>query len=257
MFFFEWMLFVCRFVFKQTIMAAKEVPHYRRLYEKLRKHIVDGVYREGDLLPSENELCQLHSLTRPTVRKALDLLSNEGFIKRHQGKGSIVHKLPKGIGILSISGTTGAIGKENLETITIHRPVLIDWPQSFPFVLDEYELESGCIYFSRLRRVNGVPVIYDITYLPNINLPRFTSRNLDNKSLFDILRTGYGLEIKGGEQYIQAAYAPTDEISGILELGKDQPVLHLQRKMDTNRLSYNIYSMLYCNTDRHSLYGIF
>ena len=238
-------------------MPSRTVPQYRRLYEKLRKHIVDGVYREGDLLPSENELCSLHSLTRPTVRKALDMLAHEGFIKRHQGKGSIVHKLPKGIGILSISGTTGAIGKENLETITIHKPQLIGWPEDFPFVINDYERDSGCIYFTRLRKVNGVPVIYDISYLPNINLPRFTSRNLDNKSLFDILRSGYRLEVKGGEQYIEAKTAPGEEISKILEIDRNQPVLHLQRKMDTSRLNYNVYSILYCNTDRHSIYGIF
>ncbi|MEE4115794.1 MAG: GntR family transcriptional regulator [Marinilabiliaceae bacterium] len=238
-------------------MSLKAVPQYRRLYEKLRKHIVDGVYREGDLLPSENELCSIHKLTRPTVRKALDMLTNEGFIKRHQGKGSIVHKLPKGIGILSISGTTGAIGKDNLETITVHKPVVVRWPEKFPFSLSDHELDSGCIFFTRLRKVSGLPVIYDISYLPNINLPRFTSRNLDNRSLFDILRTSYSLEIKGGEQFIRAARAPEKEIYDILEIKKDQPVLYLQRKMDTNRLNYSIYSILYCNTNRHSLYGIF
>ena len=238
-------------------MAPKPVPQYRKLYEKLRRHIVDGAFNEGDLLPSENELCSLNGLTRPTVRKALDMLTHEGFIKRHQGKGSIVHKLPRGIGILSISGTTGALGSENLETITIQKPILVSWPDNFPFTLTDYELDSGCIYFTRLRRVNGLPIIFDISYLPNINLPRFTSRNLDNKSLFDILRAGYGIEIKGGEQYIQATHAPDNEISEILEITSKKPVLHLQRKMDTNRLKYNIYSVLYCTTDQHSIYGIF
>jgi len=235
----------------------RSAPQYRQLYEKLRKHIVDGLYREGDLLPSENELCQLHKLTRPTVRKALELLSNEGFIKRHQGLGSIVHKLPKGIGILSISGTTTAIGKENLVTRTIIKAHLSTWPDDFPFPLDEHEIEVGCMHFTRLRLVKDLPVIYDITHIPNINLPRFTSRNLENKSLFDILRTAYNIEIKGGEQYIKAITAPDRAICRILNLKADSPVLHLQRRIDTNRLNFYIYSTLYCNTEDHSLYGIF
>ena len=37
---------------------VKSIPQHKKLYEILRKHITDGVYREGDLLPSENELCQ-------------------------------------------------------------------------------------------------------------------------------------------------------------------------------------------------------
>ncbi len=89
-----------------------KIPHYRRLYELLRQYIIDGVYKEGDLLPSENELCKLHNLTRPTVRQALDALVRDGFIKKQQGKGSIVNPIPKGIGILSIEGTTSALGKK-------------------------------------------------------------------------------------------------------------------------------------------------
>ena len=53
------------------MVTDKAIPQYRRLYEILRKHILDAVYREGDLLPSENELCQLYGMTRPTVRQAL------------------------------------------------------------------------------------------------------------------------------------------------------------------------------------------
>lgn len=238
-------------------MSTRPTPQYRLLYEKLRKHIVDGLYMEGDLLPSENELCQLHDLTRPTVRKALDLLSNEGFIKRHQGLGSIVHKLPKGIGILSISGTTTAIGKKNLETRTIIKPHIIKWPDNFPFTLTEQEKEVGCMYFTRLRLVNGKPIFYDITYIPNVNLPRFSSRNLDNKSLFDILRTSYGIEIKGGEQYIKAINTADRDICKILSINSGLPVLYLQRRIDTNRLNFYLYSILYCNTSDHSVYGIF
>ena len=91
-------------------LDTKTIPQYRKLYEVLRKHISDGVYKEGDLLPSENELCQLFGMTRPTVRQSLSSLANDGYIRKHQGKGSIVHNLPREIGILSVSGTTSAVG---------------------------------------------------------------------------------------------------------------------------------------------------
>ncbi len=82
----------------------ESLPQHRRLYEILRRHILDGVYREGDLLPSENELCKLYDMTRPTVRQSLSNLANDGYIRKHQGKGSIVHHLSREIGILSVSG---------------------------------------------------------------------------------------------------------------------------------------------------------
>ena len=92
------------------------LPQYKKVYEDLRKQIVDGIFKEGDLLPSENELCSVYGVTRPTVRQALSSLVSDGFIKKHQGKGSIVHKLPKGIGILSIAGTTSALGAKNIKS---------------------------------------------------------------------------------------------------------------------------------------------
>ncbi|MDX9909733.1 MAG: GntR family transcriptional regulator, partial [Mariniphaga sp.] len=107
------------------------VPQYRKLSELLREHIVSGVYEEGDLLPSENELCTVYGITRPTVRQALDVLVKDGLILKKQGKGSIVRKPPQNIGILSISGTASAVGARYLKTDILQPPVIRDWPEQF------------------------------------------------------------------------------------------------------------------------------
>ncbi len=241
---------------QNTMNPDKEnIPQYRKLYELLRKHIVDGIYKEGDLLPSENELCQLHNLTRPTVRRALAQLMHEGFIKKHQGKGSIVSSLPKGIGILSISGTSSALGSD-LKTEIIVKPEIRSWPDNFMFPLNDEEKEFGCIYMERLRLLKGQPVFYDINYLPNINLPRFTSRSFENKSLFDILRKFYQIEIKGGEQKLRANFA-NQQVSKYLKIETTHPILHLERRLDTNRYGFTIYSSMFCNTEEYALYGVF
>jgi DNA-binding GntR family transcriptional regulator len=230
------------------------IPQYRLVYETLRKHIGDGVYSEGDLLPSENELCVLHGVTRPTVRKALDRLLNEGYIKKQQGKGSIVRGRPKGVGILSITGTTSAIGEEKLQTKIIVKPELRKVERAFNFELSELERESGCIYMERLRLVNGKPVFYDITILPNINLPRFLSRNMENHSLFDVLRKQYQLEVTGGEQQMLAKL-PDKKLQRHFEVGPRHPIIQLNRKLETNRMNYFFYSQVSCNTDEYVLEG--
>jgi GntR family transcriptional regulator/GntR family frlABCD operon transcriptional regulator len=184
------------------------------------------------------------------------MLTNEGFIKKRQGLGSVVLNKPKGIGILSITGTTSAVGKENLTTRVTVKPMVMPWPEDFFFELSDIEAESGCIYFERLRMLNNVPFFYDITYLPNINLPRFTSRNLDNYSLFNLLRENYQVEVTGGEQNIKAIL-PNSEIQAYLEVAPTTPILNLQRKLETNRINFNIYSFLYCDTREHSLFGRF
>ena len=238
------------------MVPPKTIPQYRRLYEILRKHILDNVYKENDLLPSENELCQLYGMTRPTVRQALSSLANDGYIIKHQGKGSIVHHLPKEIGILSVSGTTSAVGVRKLKTKIIVRPVLIKWPGDFMFPLTKLEEESGCIYMERVRFLEDLPIFYDISYIANINLPRITSRQFENKSLFRILRESYRIEIKGGEQRIKAIPA-TSRISRLIKLNKGQPVLHLERRMQTNNPDLFLYSSIFCNTEKYSIFGRF
>ena len=237
-------------------MALKEAPQYRKLYEKLRSLIEDGTYKRGDLLPSENELCAAHHLTRPTVRNALDMLVNDGFIIRHQGKGSIVQGQPKGIGILSLSGTTSAIGQDNLTTRIIVKPNIRSWEQAFGYEITEKQKSMGCIYLERLRLINETSVFYDITMIPNLNLPRFTSRTFEDKSLFEILRKHYQIQVKGGEQKILAITAD-ERIQKHFNVKKNHPILRVDRKMETNRAGFAFFSQIYCNTSDYSLIGRF
>lgn len=245
---------------KSTIPLAvtelHRIPQHRVLYELLRKHIVDGVYPEGSLLPSENELCSTHEVTRPTVRQALSRLANEGYIVKHQGKGSIVRSLPKGIGILSIQGTTSGIGKHDLKTNLIGKPYARKWPKKFSFDLSELEQESGCIILERTRIVDGSSLLYEISYIPNINIPRFTQKSFDDKSLFDVMRSNYGIEVIGGNQKIMAIQA-NEEIGKYLNINPGDPVLKLERKMETSRKDYFFYSSIFCNTTDFYLEGSF
>jgi len=183
-------------------------------------------------------------------------LVKDGFIKKHQGKGSIVTSPAKEIGILSIHGTTSAIGKNSLKTKIIKKPVVTRWDEPFFFELSTWEKESGCIKMERIRLVNEKPIFYDITYLPNINLPRFCSRKFEDRSLFEILRKNYQIEVTGGKQRIRAINADK-AINSYLKIKNNRPVLHLERMIETNRNNYAFYSSLYCNTEFHSLYGTF
>lgn len=232
------------------------IPHYRRLYEILRRHILGGEYGEGSLLPSEHALCATHGITRPTVRQALEELVKEGLIVKKQGKGSIVRRPLRNIGILSVAGTTTAVGKSFLKTLILQKPVVRPWPEEFPYALTDVDRESGCIYMERLRYVDGVPLFYDINHLPDRGLPRMTRRSFENRSLFEILRNHYGIEIRGGEQKLRAIL-PDAAIMELLEMKPGQPVLYMERKLTTNREGYHIYSTIWFNSEKHAISGVF
>lgn len=61
---------------------------YHTLKELLKNDILSGVYQPGDKMPSENQLVQEYDLSRHTVRKALSILEEEGYIIAVHGKGT-------------------------------------------------------------------------------------------------------------------------------------------------------------------------
>lgn len=65
-----------------------------KLHEVVVKQVVElisiGMYKNGDKLPSEKQLCELYGVSRVTMREALKQLSELGFIETRQGLGSIV-----------------------------------------------------------------------------------------------------------------------------------------------------------------------
>ena len=63
---------------------------YKRVYESLRQAITTGVYAVGDRLPSEADLSKQFEVSAITVKRALDLLRNEGMIVRRPRIGTVV-----------------------------------------------------------------------------------------------------------------------------------------------------------------------
>ena len=67
-------------------------PLFQQLAETLRAAIDAGEYPPGSRLPTENELCERYSVSRVTVRKALDELSQGEFLVRKPGKARLLRK---------------------------------------------------------------------------------------------------------------------------------------------------------------------
>ena len=61
-----------------------------RVSDAIMHAIESGIWREGDRLPSEEELAAQHDVSVGTVQKALGRLSNSGLIRREHGRGTFV-----------------------------------------------------------------------------------------------------------------------------------------------------------------------
>jgi GntR family transcriptional regulator/GntR family frlABCD operon transcriptional regulator len=227
---------------------------YQILKKDLTTQILGGILREGDLLPSENELTRKYRVTRSTVRKALDGLVNEGYIIKKQGKGSIVKLRRHSLGLLSFKGFSDVLQnkKEKNFSVLLQDPVLMPWPEHFFYPLSEKEKMAGTYFISRLRFVEEDPVMLEFTYIPKIGLDNFLKQPLVNNSLFQTLRKRYKIEINNVNQEIHALPA-SEDVARHLDYYPGAPVIHIYRKYLTSNPDLKIYSSLYCNTEKYFL----
>ena len=65
-------------------------PSYKKVYSQMKDLITNETYPIGSLVPREPDLCNLFSVSRTTLRKAMELLEDEGFVYIQQGRGTEV-----------------------------------------------------------------------------------------------------------------------------------------------------------------------
>jgi GntR family transcriptional regulator, transcriptional repressor for pyruvate dehydrogenase complex len=64
-----------------------------QIAEQIRSSILAGEFSPGDKLPPERELAEMFSVSRPSVREALNMLSAAGMVEAYQGGGTVVKSL--------------------------------------------------------------------------------------------------------------------------------------------------------------------
>ena len=236
------------YLYSVESMREKTI-RYKQIHRLLKKQIQQGDVPVGALLPSENELCQRFSITRTTARKALEELQKEGFIERHHGKGSIVTERRKTLGLLNVKGFSEAVG-DSVQTFFLQHPVLAKWPSKMTYPARVDELASDCVFFKRLRSVKDQPVMLESNWFSAGPLQNFTTTPFIEGSFFKTLSRRYLIEIVGSEQELRAEYAD-EETARILNIEVCAPVLHISVKFFSSIPQFNIYSELFCDTNKY------
>jgi len=70
---------------------ADKTPRYQEIADWLKENIRMGTFKSGEKLISEPSLCEKFSISRHTVRAAISILEQEGFVTRKQGSGTYVN----------------------------------------------------------------------------------------------------------------------------------------------------------------------
>lgn len=66
------------------------VSLYIQLMHVIKEQIHNGTYLEGEQIPTEGELSKMYNISRITIRRAIEELCQQGYLKKIQGKGTFV-----------------------------------------------------------------------------------------------------------------------------------------------------------------------
>ncbi len=175
---------------------------YESIYHDLLTLIECNKIKAGEKLPGEFELQDRYKASRDTIRKALLLLSQNGYIQKSQGKGSIVldinrFKFPVS-GLTSFKEIANTINGK-VETI-VHTCECIEPDEEIKrlLMLDD---KTKVWYVERVRKIDGEAVIFDIDILNADIIQGLTPKILKN-SLYEYIEEQLGLKISYAKKEI-------------------------------------------------------
>lgn len=228
---------------------------YHKIANTLMEKIKQKEWEPGYMIPSEKELCEQFDVSRPTVRSALSVLVNQGYLERVKGKGSFVCK-PKVLEDTTVfqeSFSRGLIkkGVEVQTEVLEQRIVEADEDVAAALNVQPGDEVNRLV---RLRYVKGAfdegPIVYNISYLPG-QLDFVTKCNFEEESLTNALNR-YGVKRSYLEKDIKAILLE-GKISRILGVPENSLGILIRSICKTEDRSQIVeYTLSYYPSDRNS-----
>jgi GntR family transcriptional regulator len=201
------------------------MPLYFQLSKALEAAIERGHLPPGMLLPNEVELAQALNLSRPTMRRAMQYLVDQGFVVRRRGIGTRVvqPKVRRPLELTSLfedlNRTKRKPRTDVLELESIEPPAEAVQALGVPFDSTVYRLE-------RLRWAGDLPIALMTNYIPT-TLLELTARDLELHGLYQLLRRA-GITLHSANQVIGARTATAREAK-LLSESRGAAVLAMER----------------------------
>ncbi len=202
---------------------------YHDIYSDIKRDILTNHYRAGTLLPTQDFFAKKYDVSRITLKKALNLLENEGLIFSKQGSGTYVRKqidndssdlLPLDLPI----GTTYSHRDQKISSTILHFDArLADKKEQEKLGI---EASSPVYEFKRVRSINDQLYSYEHVVMPVYIAP------LDEKilqgSVYDYLGTKAKLQLTDAHRTIYAEEA-SNQASKALQIEEGSPVLVIEQ----------------------------
>ena len=146
---------------------------YYQIYEALKKDVANKLYKTGDKLPSEDLLSKRFEVNRHTVRRAVQMLKNEGILFSKRGSGVIVqdskfkYKIGKRVRFSQNITNENYIPKTKIIRSEIRKASKME--------ADNLKINSRdeILLIETTGKINNIPTILTKRTIPNKRFPRF------------------------------------------------------------------------------------
>ena len=207
----------------------KAKPLYQIVVESILEQVDSGQMKANQRLPSESELCQIYSVGRNTIRRAISELVNDGVLRTVPGVGTFVFdsRLEKTAEYLfGFSQEMQFLGKKVSSRVLEATIIPAD-----PFLSRRLQVQLGAevVFLNRVRFMDDEPTAIERSYLPHELCPGILEYDFSINSLYETLSTVYHKRPDHAEQVIEASLA-TPEVSQLLDLTPPAVVFVFRRE---------------------------
>ncbi len=203
-------------------------PRYYQVYVTLRAWVRDSTYGPGQQIPTETQLCETFGVSRITIRKAVDELVREGWLVRHQGRGTFVEmsaaRAPSTVDLHEVLHQV-----EDLGALTAVRDVHVREVAPDEETRAALELAPGVPVqkATHVRLLHEVPLAFITTFVPLDIARRLADEQVPGQPMLALIARA-GIRLAAAEQWIGATLAGI-ETARILGVEVGAPLLKITR----------------------------
>ena len=232
----------------KTIDRFNQEKLYIQLTRIFLEEITSGRWRLGQQIPTEEELCRKHKISKITVRQAIMNLVSDGYLMKVQGKGTFVTSVLPVVGLaMRTRFTEEMFGKE----VKVEKRVLFKGIQEPPTEVKAYLKTVDRIYCILSRRmINGETACIEESFIPYQTLPGVEKLDVARQSLYSVLQERGVKKIFKVIQTIEISRVKRDSAQN-LDLKEGSPVLVVHRLFLSSDNTPVAYTRLQGRSDRY------
>ena len=184
------------------------MPKYKEIAIALKKKIIEGEFKEGELLPDQETLARTYNTSRVTVRKAIQLLIDEGLLYTRRGSGTYVRTNIKknNKDVTQMNSVFGTSIQEGVEVTSKILRFEVRFPTDYEFETLKIKRTDPVYDIKRVRYVKEEARSIETSIMP-LKYIKDLDEDILMGSIYNYIREELGYVISAAQRVIIASKA--------------------------------------------------